>query len=112
MRDDVNRWRERELTCTSCGDGTETTIRKGINGTVTKHRHPCHTCFGTQLVVKNVPEFCQYDDCNLPAVHQCSGVLCDQHWVCDGHWKPEDTGFSPNGFACETCWDEVGSSGH
>lgn len=112
MKDEMNVWRERELPCTNCRDGTQTTKRKGLNGTVSTHKHPCLTCFGTQQVVKTVPEFCQHNECNLPAAHQCCGVLCTQHWVCANHWKTEDIGFSPNGFACETCWAEVGSGGH
>ena len=104
-----NTWSEKKMQCTECVNGKIKMMKRGVKFRVSA---PCQVCMGLMVVVKSIPEFCEYGDCEHAPSHQCRGYICDDIWVCDAHWKQEDVGFSQNGYACETCFDEVGSGGH
>lgn len=112
MSEDAQRWMEKSMPCSACKQGVSTVYKPSSDGSVTKFSFACPVCMGTGSVIRSVPASCQIEGCTEAAVHQCSGPICDDAWVCSTHWMVEDIGFSPTGHACETCWHEVGSGGH
>tara|TARA_X000001036_G_scaffold435934_1_gene478136 strand:- start:1175 stop:1681 length:507 start_codon:yes stop_codon:yes gene_type:complete len=107
-------WIEKIVICPDCVEG-RMQHWKEIKSVKPAWRYhiPCSTCNGQFETIVHQPKFCQIDDCSLPAEHKCEGYFCKgEGWVCETHWKQEDIGFSDTGYACISCWHEVGSGGH
>ena len=115
MREKKNEeWIEKIVICPDCVKGRIQHWKERKSGKPAWRYHiPCRTCNGEFETIVHQPKFCQIDDCSLPAEHKCTGYFCKgEGWVCDTHWKQEEIGFSDSGYACISCWHEVGSGGH
>lgn len=107
-------WIEKTVICPDCVRGRTVHWKENKSGKHPWRYHlPCTTCKGHYESVISQPKYCQIDDCDGLVEHKCTGYLCmGDGWVCAAHWLEEDIGFSQTGFACITCWHEVGSGGH
>ena len=115
MSDEENEeWIERTVVCPDCDRGRVAHWKERKSGKPAWRYHlPCTTCGGQYESVICQPKYCEIEGCSNLAEHQCQGHMCvGNGWVCGDHWVEESIGFSPSGFACITCWHEVGSGGH
>jgi hypothetical protein len=112
--EEKNEWIEKIVLCPDCKRGrTEHWRPNGRGKHPWKFHLPCQTCKGDYQTMRYQPKFCERKDCNNLAEHKCDGVFCEGNgWVCADHWYEEEIGFSATGYACVTCWHEVGSGGH
>ena len=107
-------WIEKIVTCPDCVKVRTEHWKENKSGKPAwKYHLPCNTCNGQYEKTVQQPKYCQIDDCNSLAEYQCNGYFCmGLGWVCANHWKEENIGFSDSGYACISCWHEVGSGGH
>tara|TARA_B100001996_G_C18318720_1_gene461676 strand:+ start:49 stop:402 length:354 start_codon:yes stop_codon:yes gene_type:complete len=106
-------WIEKIEICPDCVKGRKEHWKAITSKSYWKYYVPCTTCNGQYETKITHPKFCQVNDCSSFAEYKCTGVFCiGESWVCENHWMEEDIGFSESGYACITCWHEVGSGGH
>tara|TARA_B100001250_G_C19426248_1_gene625472 strand:+ start:248 stop:586 length:339 start_codon:yes stop_codon:yes gene_type:complete len=108
-----NEWIERKVKCDHCENGKVGAYVEWIPGKRCRVSVVCTRCDGMGEHSIWTPRFCQMPTCMNEVQYRCTGNFCHGNgWVCEAHWKDDDSGQSTSGKICDSCFDEFGWSGH